>query len=541
MSLRKSAESASTIKNYTIISRWMYKTLNDWRFALKLNGSDVLVYEEYIDFTTNADYFEKFMLILGQYCPNLMHVRLFFSGHKNDTLEEDLLKSVLRLPNVQCLSLFDAPKIAFTELKDDFNQLTTLKLSGIDEKISIDCFADILGSMEKLHSLAYHYKNPEEKFVAALTNLTKLKALSLLYAPGPELKQLKNCNQLEILHLYNINENMSTDDFLDIFKSMANLHTLSSNFFEENSHLAGDLNKLNACCPQLTYLTLNRNLNSYGKLVNLKYMKFDMDDNNLSIEELMRMLVPYYADRLQILDISTSPKHSHTMEITKLKRLKAFLCWSWPSNLFKCLSEIADLQLFSLETDEDNLIENDAITNMIKISKNLKYLRLPLKNKKVEELVLALPDVLNRRKFKPDNPFVLSLIGKIEVPEIEQKLKALPHGDLLQLDWNGKIFASKLKDIIASLQSSQKIIVNNIYQNPCKMAGDRLQPDDHWMSNMNYKIALKSCSNKFNLEYDEMLINRCRDMSINNADYELLNMIFAFNFKYEALDTYNEC
>jgi len=72
------------------------------------------------------------------------------------------------------------------------------------------------------------------------------------------------------------------------------------------------------------------------------------------------------------------------------------------------------------------------------------------------------------------------------------------------------------------------------------MAGDRMGPEDEWLSNMNYKIALKSCSNKFNLEYDEMLINRCREMVISNADYEISNMKFAFNFKYDALEKHNE-
>lgn len=104
------------------------------------------------------------------------------------------------------------------------------------------------------------------------------------------------------------------------------------------------------------------------------------------------------------------------------------------------------------------------------------------------------------------------------------------------------MFASKLKDLIASLRSSEReSAVQDIYQNPCKMADDRFGPEDHWLSNMNYKIALKSCSNKFNLEYDEMIVNRCRDMSINNADYELSNMQYAFNFKYDALDKHNEC
>lgn len=113
---------------------------------------------------------------------------------------------------------------------------------------------------------------------------------------------------------------------------------------------------------------------------------------------------------------------------------------------------------------------------------------------------------------------------------------------MIQLDWSGKVFASKLKDLIASLQNSEGVTAdNNIYQNPSKMAGDRLEPEDQWVSNMNYKIALKSCSNKFNIDYDEMLVNRCRDMSINNADYELSNMQFAFNFKYDALDKHNEC
>lgn len=105
-------KSTSTNPNYTIISRWMHKTLNDWRITLKENGSDVLIYEEYIDFTTNKDYFDKFMLVLGQNCQNLRNVRLLFSGDKNDTPEDGLVESVLRLPQLQCLSLFDAPHSA---------------------------------------------------------------------------------------------------------------------------------------------------------------------------------------------------------------------------------------------------------------------------------------------------------------------------------------------------------------------------------------------------------------------------------------------
>lgn len=111
MSRRKSDQPESSNQNYTIISRWMLRTLNEWQTILKENGSDVLIYEEYIDFTTNKDYFDKYMRILGQRCTNLKHVRLLFSGDKNDTPEEGLVQSVLRLPNLQCLSLFDAPKI----------------------------------------------------------------------------------------------------------------------------------------------------------------------------------------------------------------------------------------------------------------------------------------------------------------------------------------------------------------------------------------------------------------------------------------------
>lgn len=236
---------------------------------------------------------------------------------------------------------------------------------------------------------------------------------------------LKNCNQLEALHLYNCNGKISSGDFLDIFKSKRNLHTLSINLLEENWHLAQELNKLDAYCPQLTYLTLNCNLAKYGDFTNLKYLKLDTDDDYLShikLEELLRGLISKYADRLQVLDISTSPRHSHTIEITKLKALKAFLCWSWPSNIHKCLSELADLQLLSLETYEDNSRNIETITNIIEMCSKLKYLRLPSKGIKVDEFLLALPDILHRRGCQPENPFVLSLIGANAVPEIEQQV-----------------------------------------------------------------------------------------------------------------------
>lgn len=76
-------------------------------------------------------------------------------------------------------------------MKNDFNQLTILKLSGVDENMTIECLADILGSMKKLHSLVYCYKSPEDQFVAALTNLNNLRALTLLYVPQRECEWVK--------------------------------------------------------------------------------------------------------------------------------------------------------------------------------------------------------------------------------------------------------------------------------------------------------------------------------------------------------------
>lgn len=111
---------------------------------------------------------------------------------------------------------------------------------------------------------------------------------------------------------------------------------------------------------------------------------------------------------------------------------------------------------------------------------------------------------------------------------------------MLQLDWHGQIFAAKLKNLIASLSPSEtRTEQEQIYKFPGKAAGDPFDPEDSWLSSMNYKLALKSCSNRFNLENDEELINRCRHFAITNAEYDINNMKSAFNFKYDDIDKQN--
>ncbi|XP_060652517.1 uncharacterized protein LOC132788876 [Drosophila nasuta] len=531
---------SSMNQDYTIISRWMHKTLVEWQNALKDNGSITQMYEEYIDFTNNADHFKKFINLLCEYCPNLSHVRLVFSGEINDVPEDGLVEAVLRLPNVQCLTLIDAPSIALFELQNDSNQLTTLNLCGVDKKIKsyTNSLGGILGSMKKLHSLVYSYKDYNDQIVESLAHLPNLKALTLLYLPRSEFLQLKNCKQLEVLYLYNTYEKVSTKDFLDVFSSMRNLHTLSIVFLEENMHLTKKFYKLREFCPQLTCLTLNCCLDCFGDFAKLKYLKID-DDSSVQLDKLLTNLRPIYANRLQILDISEA--HANSTKITKFKNLKGFLCGKCPKSCYSYFSKLLNLQFLSFEIFEENLSQ---ITKIVNSCSQLRYLRLPLKIEEVGELVKVLPDILSWRSSEPDDPFVLSLgIGSV-VGEIEDKLKMHPHGNLLQLDWNGMVFTSKLKELIASLgrnvNKETAMKTKTIFQNPCKMAGDGLSLGDRWMSNANYKLALKSCSKKFNLEYDEELINRCRNKTINNTDYELSNQIDAFNFKYDALDEHNE-
>ncbi|XP_043071639.1 uncharacterized protein LOC6558445 [Drosophila grimshawi] len=493
----RSQASAGVNHSYKIISRWMHKTLTEWQSILNLNGAEVLIYEEYIDSSTNIEHFAKFILLLSRHCPNLTHVRLLFSGEKSDYLEQGFIKSLWQLPHLKCLSLFDTPDTEFFALKDDSNKLTTLKIDTVDENVTASDFSNICGSLINLQNMVCEYVYSREiKMVAGLSSLSTLKSLTLFYPPENELKQLKNCNQLEALNLYKINSNLSSDDFLDIFKEKRNLHSLSICLID--SKLSIYLSELATYCPKLISLTINLPIKDIGSFVNLKYVGLDMDGEPC----------------LSILE-------------TK--------------EFFENLTQLQHLQFLSLDTTPENLNENEALLKIILNCTNLRYLRLPYKTQGFNELILNLPNYLSKRNFQPKSPFVLSVQGSDALTDVEDKLKAHPRGELLHLDWNGKMFASELKSLSESLGHSDAYTDDrNIFKFPGKVAGDSFGPVDRWSSNANYKLALKSCTNKFNLDYDEELIKRCRDFTINNAEYEISNMEFAFNLKYDSIDEDNK-
>lgn len=231
---------------------------------------------------------------------------------------------------------------------------------------------------------------------------------------------MKNCNRLEILHLYNIDVALGPDDFIEIFKAKRNLHTLSLCFIDNK--LCKQLTQLYAYCPKLTYLTINQQLENLGDIVNLKYLRFESNLPIIETRELVDSLSIKYADRLEILDISMASSHTHTLEISKLKSLKAFLCSSWPSNMYPCLAKLEHLQFFSIETYSENVDDSDALINMILSCKNLAYLRLPYRAQLFEEPIRNLSYCLSRNSIRPESPFVLSVCGGSAVADIEKKV-----------------------------------------------------------------------------------------------------------------------
>jgi len=80
-----------------------------------------------------------------------------------------------------------------------------------------------------------------------------------------------------------------------------------------------------------------------------------------------------------------------------------------------------------LETFENDSNDSDSIKRLVEICSKLRYLRIPLKTEKLDELILALPDVLQKRGIQKENPFVLSLVGINSVPELEDKVRTHYH------------------------------------------------------------------------------------------------------------------
>lgn len=233
---------------------------------------------------------------------------------------------------------------------------------------------------------------------------------------------MRNCNQLEVLHVYIVDEKLAPDDFLDIFNEKRQLHTLSICLINEK--LCEQLSKLDTYCPNLTYLTINQPLKNLGDFENLKYIRYDANGESSFFDtiKLIENLSIKYVDRLEVFDISSAPNHTHTIEIAKLKCLKAFLCANWSSDMYDSLSQLENLQLFSMQGYSDNSNHSNALISAILHWTNLKYLRLPFDKEIFERLILNLPDVLFRRGFQTDSPFILSMANQNIVAEIEDQV-----------------------------------------------------------------------------------------------------------------------
>ncbi|EDW73339.1 uncharacterized protein Dwil_GK16709 [Drosophila willistoni] len=246
-----------------------------------------------------------------------------------------------------------------------------------------------------------------------LRQLEGLKSLTLTDAKANQINsQLQHFENLETLDLDGLDIHLSDDDFLQLFHSKDKLRQLSIRF-GRGINKCGLINELPKYCPNLEHLTLERfaltfeDLGVFHKLRALHLILrvyLDMNDN------LYRYIAANYIERLEHLELKAIKVKSHQLpHIVKLRKLKAFACYKWPSEFLQELGQLIHLECLSLRCCESVKEMSEQLMAIIINCPHLEHLKLgkhiAMSMKELEKFISNLKTL----RLNAKNTFLLSL------------------------------------------------------------------------------------------------------------------------------------